>query len=69
MEDGKERRVPGGVSDSKTGGMLSKKKARLGRVEAERKWVTEIGCCSGRQFQEKLIAAEGGTVGSAREKQ
>lgn len=68
MEDGKERGVPRGVSDSKTGGTLSKKKACLGRVEAERKRVTEIGCCSGRQFQEKLIMAEGGTVGSGSEK-
>ncbi len=49
---GRERREPRGVSDSKTGGTLSKRKAALGVAEdgkvAERKWGTQIGSFSKR---------------------
>lgn len=34
MGDGRERREPRGVSDSKTGGTASKRKAALGVAEA-----------------------------------
>lgn len=47
MGDGRERRKPRGVSDSKTGGTSSKRKAVLDVAEArkvaERKWGTQIG--------------------------
>lgn len=52
MGDGRERREPRGVSDSKTGGTLSKKKAAFGETEdgkvAERSRGTQIGSFSKR---------------------
>lgn len=52
MGDGRERREPRGVSDSKTGGTASKRKATLVVAEAgkvaERKWGTQIGSFSRR---------------------
>ncbi len=50
MGDDRERREPRGVSDSKTGGTTSKRKAALGEDEmvAQRQWRTQIGSFSQR---------------------
>lgn len=71
MGDGRERGEPRGVSDSKTGGTSSKRKAALGVAEtgkvACKKWRPQIGSFSRRRHSNRCSSGLKGTVGSAGE--